>query len=241
MNPITTVFSVQKDGQEPKDYEDAWARRGKRFAFSDGATEGYRAKEFAQILTAAFVQNPLFAEEIADWLEWLKAPIAEWFKGIDWANLPWFAQAKAERGSTATLLGLGFGDWIWQAVALGDLCLFHIRNLSVLKTFPLTSPDEFGFTPALVYTKTDRNQESLQSLKTARGDCEAGDCFLVATDALAAWLMTIIANGDVAETESVLRFLSRLTWRQFAVLVKELRESGAMKNDDVTLARIFTI
>lgn len=241
MNPITTVFSAQKDGQEPKDYEDAWMRRGKKFAFSDGATEGYRAKEFAQILVRTFVESPIFTQEVADWLEWLRKPIAEWIRGIDWANLPWFAQAKAERGSMATLLGLAFADWTWQAVAVGDICMFHIRNLAVVQTFPLTDPKEFGFTPALVLTKLDRDQESLRSLKMTQGDCEAGDMFLVLTDAMAAWLMTIIANGDVAETESVLRFLSRLTQRQFIALVQELRANGGMKNDDVTFARIFTV
>ncbi|MDP2926975.1 MAG: hypothetical protein Q8N65_02475 [bacterium] len=241
MRLVVHVFSAQKDGNQPEQYEDAWARGSHgEMAMSDGATEGYNAARFARAIVKAFVEAPPQSTPGAV-AAWLKGPIQTWHKGIDWANLPWNAQAKAERGSMATLLGIIFQDWKWNALAIGDICLFHTRQYAMLQTFPLTRPEEFGYTPSLLYTKAERNAKSLANLKVISGQCQLGDMFLVISDALAAWLMNIVASGDPKKAQRFLEMLAGLNQKRFHRLIKSLLAAGLLKNDDVTLARIFVV
>ena len=108
-----------------------------RVAVSDGTSESAFAREWARILTDAFVDRPpnlsdLTPDSLSDWL---KARQAEWHDGVPWAQLPWHGEAKAQAGAFATLQGLTMEaapddsrPLSWQAVAVGDSCLFVATN-----------------------------------------------------------------------------------------------------------------
>ena len=72
----------------------------------------------------------------------------------------------------------------WQAMALGDACLFQVRGADLIACFPVTHAADFGTTPALLSTRHDYNRRSLEALGTCAGACAVGDLFVLATDAL---------------------------------------------------------
>ena len=175
-------------------------------------------------------------------LRWLASPTQVWNEGIHWDRLPWFAVEKARQGPISTLLGVTFawpnpnrkrgtGATVrWRAIAVGDSCLFQIRDDEVIVCFPVTRCADFGTTPPLLSTQLEYNRRSLNYLQHHDGACQLGDLFVLATDALAAWFLCRVETG-----EQPWRDLVGLNTEKFVELVERLRQERAMRNDDVTL------
>lgn len=125
----------------------------------------------------------------------------------------------------------------WSAMAVGDACLFHIRDNNLLKRFPLEEVAAFGTTPALLSTVGTNNREMLEQgeLHLCEGECRPGDIFLLATDALAERFYDL---ADLAELQIGLpdwNSLLQIIEDDFENLVAQFREDSLMRNDDVTL------
>jgi|SRR5882762_5209493 len=238
------VFSLPKEGNDRDEYEDASAfdEACKRLALADGASDAFEARLWACALTESFVKEPpIFTRDSI--LAWLALPIESWNAGIQWDKLPWYAEEKARRGSFATLLGIKFsgsdqgdGDGneeSWNALALGDSCLFHCREKVVVASFPVTKADEFGTTPWLLSTKREYSERSLYGLKVETGKWKTGDLIVLCTDAFAAWLL-----DRKEDTNNFCCGLGELSQEDFESLVKQARHSREMKNDDVTVMTV---
>ena len=137
-------FWLPKAGNCPDEYEDAFrvvyphrigvSGRGLvRVAISDGASESAFAREWAKILTGAFVARPPDLRGLTEdsLLDWLASAQEEWRACVPWDRIPWHGEAKARAGAFATLLGLTIGNapdnsrrLSWQAVAVGDRSAF---------------------------------------------------------------------------------------------------------------------
>src|SRR5690606_35553105 len=115
--------------------------------------------------------------------------------------LPWYAEEKARKGAFSSLLGLDLtatsfegnvdsqtGKWF--ALAVGDTCMFHIRRDQLLTAFPLANPEDFDNTPLLISSNLARNVEVWASVEELQGEWQAGDLFILATDAMAVWLLS---------------------------------------------------
>ncbi|MEJ7708934.1 MAG: hypothetical protein WKF84_03550 [Pyrinomonadaceae bacterium] len=67
-----------------------------------------------------------------------------------WKNraLPWYAEEKSRAGSFAAFVGLQFlniaGSLRWKSIALGDSCLFIVRNHQLQIAFPVSDPKKFN-------------------------------------------------------------------------------------------------
>jgi hypothetical protein len=237
------AWHLPKAGNRWEECEDACAyrTRTKRLAVADGASDAFEARLWAKALVRAFVKRPPdpSTESLIGWLE---APIQTWTQGIRWDQLAWYAEEKARRGAFATLLGVVFAppetssSGSWQAIAVGDTCLFHVRQDRMIAGFPVEEAAAFGNTPVLLSTRPDYNRRSLEELKTMSGDCQAGDGFILATDALAAWFLRQVEGG-----ERPWRQVHGLTSGKFARLVQRLRQEAVMRNDDVTLLRVSVV
>ncbi len=261
MEPDVHIFGVAKLGNSAEEYEDATgsSSEGRRFAIADGATQTSFADRWSQILALEFIMNPPTEEPPPQrWNNWLEPLQEAWSMGIPWDKLPWFALEKARTGACTTLLALEFtpgvnGDghsrgsfWrrmlgapaaprmSWRAEAVGDTCLFVVREDRLLRAFPLTRPAEFTHSPVLITTDPKQNQLVCEHLKIADGDCLPGDAFLLMTDALAKWFL-----GRHVVGEKPWRKLRELTDEQaFRDFVVEEREAGRIENDDTTLMSI---
>jgi hypothetical protein len=187
----------------------------------------------------------------------------------DGKPLAWYEQPGIERGAHATLAVLelrrvpGGGalaaapeaapeaapkdpawSWHWDAVALGDSCVFHVRDGKLLAALPITSPDGFDTSPNLIGSR-DPDLGLIAARSHAQsGRCETGDRLYLATDALSAWILAA-ADGspepwDSGGWEAALLGPAALPPEErsaaFAAWVGQRRADGSLRNDDVALA-----
>ena len=242
-----TRFSTPKAGNRTDECEDDSrvvypARKdglnSARIALADGASESAFARPWAQILTEAFVRKPFdLSNPTQCALEsWLAPGQEEWDKKVPWERIPWHGEAKARAGALATLLALSIepnrrGRPSWQAVAVGDSCLFIVREDDLLLSFPLEDPAAFNNTPALISANPANNRGLGEQVRWRRGESAEGDLFIMASDALACWILERAA-AEEKPWEMLLALDSPGSWDDW---VQAQRHERSMKNDDTTL------
>ena len=256
MGVRAVYFWLEKDGSTADEWEDGFdgtegdPATNPRFAVADGATEAYDSLRWvAQVVesfvgrtaTGAFDAPSIRPDTMRQWFEAMQQRWVD--KGpVEFANL--FEERKFhEDGSFATLLGCELTGLDgpaprWDAVALGDTVLFHVRDCRLYKHFPDLSVEDFGLSPDGVHTKPEALDQMMEQLTFDSGDIRVGDRLYLATDAFAHWML-----GRVRRDERELwTTLGRLDHDQeFARLVTQHRAAGEMHNDDVTLARLQVV
>ena len=255
MEPSVQTYWMPKQGNSAEEYEDAFAYAGRTVAVADGASESSYAEFWAQGLVRNFVRScPNWSNEKPNTLAtWVQPLQEEWDRHIPWDRLPWYAEEKARSGAFAAFIGLRFdgtheetckaGFWRrlfgrrkgrsnrWHAIAIGDCCLFQIREGTLISAFPLTLAEQFSSRPVLLSSRADQNQQAWAGLRTTEGDFQDGDLFILATDALSQWILT----PDPAGTERWRKLAVLKDENGFSRLVEQLRNSGDLRNDDTTL------
>jgi hypothetical protein len=231
-NLVCQVFSLPKRGHGSAENEDACAHSAAhgRFAVADGATESSFAALWARLLVDEFVkpQTP------ADWAGWLPALQERWAAAVGAAPLPWYAETKVEQGAFATFLGVVIEqDW-WRAVAVGDSCLFHLRDGSLRHAFPVQDPGGFGTTPWLIGSRGFSSAGMMEKELRLEDDWRPGDRLWLMTDALAQWFLEQLQTD-----RGWWRYLAQMLETpdpaaEFEALVTWQRDGHAMRNDDVT-------
>lgn len=243
------TFWLPKYGNSREEYEDAFAPArdgsydGDRLAFAvtDGASEGMLSGQWAQILAKAYCRetdasglDELLVRAHDSWSRWRSHYLARRVR--ENRPLQWFEEPGFERGAFSTLLGLDLSGNAragqWQGLAVGDSCLFQVRNDDLVHTFPIEEAALFGNRPFLIASNTRLNNHIDQHTFSSAGEWQSGDCFYLMTDALAHWFMR--------ETEQ-----SRMPWEtlhaqlaqpdQLEGWITSLRQGQHMRNDDVTL------
>ena len=242
-------FWLPKAGNRPEEYEDASrvvymgaSPRVVRTAISDGASESAFAKEWAKVLADAFVARPPDLSGLTEdsLKSWLAPGQKQWSDGVPWERIPWHGEAKARAGAFATLLGLTLGAvpdnsrrLSYRAVAVGDSCLFVVRNDQLLLSFPLDEAAQFDNTPDLVCSNPANSGRVWEGVRRHSGECAPGDLFILASDALAGWFLAKNAAG-----EKPWETLLALDLPGWGAWVGEQRRGGLMRNDDTTLVII---
>ena len=235
------VLSLPKAGTSPREYEDAWAcplpgaqpSPPLRCAMADGASESSYARLWAHVLVRAFARgewDPRQGERSQ--LDRLRR---RWLRIVSRRPLPWHAAEKVRLGAYATFIGLelleSHGALVpWRAAALGDSCLFQLRGDEIVRAFPVGSRRDF---PARPFALCSRPGEEPIVLEI-RGQAQAGDSFLMMTDALGRWFLAQREAGG-RPWRTLIR-LSNLGAPAFARWVRARRAAGSMGNDDVTFA-----
>ncbi|HVH68386.1 MAG TPA: protein phosphatase 2C domain-containing protein [Gemmatimonadales bacterium] len=237
------VFCCPKSGNSLEEYEDASAHRhtrtpvGIRVAVADGATESSFAKLWAVLLAESYVRSELAG---AEFFAQLQPARRLWQRRLAGRPLPWFASEKAEQGAFAAFLGVQIDAHTnrWTALAVGDCCFMQVddvgEGMRVVNTFPLQKSSEFTMSPYLIGSRSDG--ESLnERIQISTGSLRDGDMLLLATDAVAAWLLKQHEAG-----RPLWKWLYRKlgTPESFAAMVAYGRKHG-LRNDDFTLVRII--
>ncbi|MEJ2857908.1 MULTISPECIES: protein phosphatase 2C domain-containing protein [unclassified Saccharothrix] len=244
-----TTLRVPKRGNTERECEDSGRVRDTGgtvlAAVADGASESLLSGEWADLLTASLLDAApdvlddadRFAAALVDagrsWRAWLDDYVA----GREAAGRPiaWYEQPKLDRGPHATVLAARFASGRWDAAALGDSCLFHVRDDRLECAFPLVEPGQFDNSPPLVNAFTRDTALLARHVRTASGRIEPGDEFFLCTDAIAEWFLREAGAG-------------RRPWRVlrgfaadhdgFAAWLDAVREEGLMRNDDVTVVHL---
>ncbi|WP_199620214.1 protein phosphatase 2C domain-containing protein [Paenibacillus alkalitolerans] len=248
----SACFSLQKAGNRIDEYEDAFNcdifandDPGRfRFAIADGASESSFAGIWAGLLANAYCGGKFDGKHIHKSISKLSKV---WSRTIHAKDLPWYAQEKLNSGAFSTLAGITFrltgedGFFAeFDAIAVGDSCIFHIRGDKIIASFPVGSTDDFHNRPVLISTNAANNMDLKAFVKRWTGTAQTGDSFLLMTDALACWMLT-----RYEEDTSVVKKIHGLAGEHdFTNLVHAERRSiwrnGSfyLRNDDVTLIRI---
>jgi hypothetical protein len=250
MHIICEGFTCPKDGASEAQNDDACFPRELtdkeypllfRCAVADGATESLFAGKWATRLTKAFCHGR-FAGPRNEFL--LRMIQSGWTSFLKSKPLPWYAAAKAEDGSFATLLGLELHAKShkpdvkakWVAKALGDSCLFLIRNDSLDIAIPLATPDEFNNQPHLIASNPKFNIRFADWLVTKEGDLRIGDTFYLMTDALSLWFVREHVTGN--RPWEFLRDVGTDAVPPFSEWIRKLRAIDDRMNDDATMLRV---
>jgi hypothetical protein len=243
------IYQLQKLGNRPDENEDVAAvaeppdallcRGPARYAVADGATTGAFSREWAAALVHIAVAHWAPGERLHATAEPLRA---EWAGRFAALQIPWYAEAKARAGSFATLLALelappaeGTTEGVWHAAAVGDTCLFQLRDDALCAAFPLASSSAFDSTPDLLASKPRPGDPAEE--RQARGQWRPGDRFYLMSDALAAWFLAACERGELPWAE-VGAWQVRDDARCFEEWIAGLRGDRRLRNDDVTLLLI---
>ncbi|MGB7799203.1 MAG: hypothetical protein WBL53_23540 [Pseudonocardiaceae bacterium] len=267
MGAFVSVFRVPKSGNSEDECEDAaavrpvsrpgeWVDEPLWAAVSDGASESLLAGDWASLLARAVIELAQDDERIlsapdhfasallkvsTQWDNWLTEYLAE--REARGRPVQWYEQPKLMRGAYATLLVAYFSRNAknnltrWYAAAIGDSCLFHVRENELMCAFPMTSASGFNMDPKLVNSRNKDHTLLASHTEMVSGHCEPGDEFFMCSDALACWFLGQTENGVLPW-----RILKHLSYpcdaHEFSTWVATLRKDGQMRNDDVALVHI---
>ena len=236
------VLHLPKAGATAAEYEDSfdYSAGSGIAAVSDGASNNFESRRWANLLVHAFVHRPPTDFTPPKVLDWVDTVAAEWSESIPWQDLTVFEEAKAALGSAATLVGLKFGssslrrsEGAWRCLAIGDSCLFQITRGQLVKSLPMAKSADFDIHPALLSTRPENSKLIADRLIIERGRWRTGDTFYLLTDAIAAWFLLEFERGG-----SPWVTLASLDQQSFASFVDDKRARKLMRNDDVTVVTL---
>ena len=237
-----TALSLPRRGNTSGQLEDAVAGAVAtgRFAVADGASESCFADLWAGLLVEEFVSRADC--EPGELRSFLPNAQKRWQENMDGRTVPWFAEEGVRRGAFATFLGLSVEtegrSLRWRAAAVGDSCLFHIREDTLQKSFPLDSWKQFGTLPHLLGSRTLLESIGAEMVQETEGIGESGDQLLLATDALAQWCLGQHEAGENPWQQIASLVSSPTSEMDFPLWIDERRDTGRLQNDDVALLAV---
>jgi hypothetical protein len=203
------------------------SRRLRRIALCDGASISFDSRLWAQCLARAFVRTGTVTPGSL-------GPAMQLYDATHGnRERPWHEAAAMEAGSFATLLGF---EWLGtrraRLCAVGDTNAFLLRARRVRIAWPCTAPDDFGNSPSLVGSRPKHNQALFAGggVHTTEWALERGDTFILATDAVAEWVVS-----DPDRRSAALVRAARAGAVPFRALIDGERRAARMKRDDSTV------
>ncbi len=236
------AFSLPKIGEADSTNQDRFDSSidGSLIALADGAGSSLYPGQWAELLVKSFchgAENPIetirqseqawlkLAQE--QWrqyyLEKLKSPSRKW----------WQAGSQLKACGFSTFLGLRLdsdrNQGQWQAVAVGDSCLFKLeKKTNHLFVFPYKTAQAFKRTSQCFASLPEYASFSPQF---AEGEYQEGDIFLLATDALSHRLLSDYEQ----QGEDWLKWFGFTVSNDFTCEIAQLRQKQLIQNDDVTM------
>ncbi|HJT57762.1 MAG TPA: hypothetical protein VJ761_14775 [Ktedonobacteraceae bacterium] len=253
---VSRFFSVAKNNDLAVRNEDACviSEDESRFALCDGASSSNLPRPWATLLGQQWINYPFYDRRAIDpdsLSHWLAEPRQRW---ANWVLKTWQQTVNErnraigstlvssdqvgvilnERGAAATLLGLVINrqKQEWQAMAIGDTCLFVIHERRIKPVMPITQSRMFTDTPPLLKSLPNSRPPYFH-YKADR--YQTGDILFMATDTLAEWLVRQFESGQF-EWVPLLSIGDQPSFTQF---VQHLYERSFLeKDDDISLVRI---
>ena len=240
-----------KDPLLPRDYEDAAAVSEKygRVVIADGVSSAIFSRAWARLLTRSAVSAlPAFADD-STFTGWVTSLQKQWRAGIDFANLHWAQKPKvASVGAQSTLLFVeitprpeeegeskGSPTARFEARAIGDCCLFLIRDGVLQFTFPHASAAAFEASPQAI-SSIRKNVSYGADIQVLESTCLSGDLVVICTDAVALWAVAEYERGNRVDW---MRYWDDESAWQHDIETLRARspddDGGQMRVDDCTL------
>jgi len=233
----TKGFSIHKQGDEPKDNQDAFSISQNKmiFAISDGASLSPKSGLWSRVLTKFFTSNKYdFKTHTVESLsKWLEEPRKEWIDNaqIDKLPIPLKLKLKQLKGSVSTFVGCSIVNNSKKneinILYIGDSTVFLIKNKKIKKMFPIDHSSKFSSQTEFLGSSKERGGEEKIKLETIRLDSK--DSIIIATDELAKWIMIQFENK-----KQDWKKLFSMTENEFPKFVEDLRNSKQVDEDDMT-------
>ena len=242
-------FITSKKGDTAADCQDAREQnesRG-RYAVADGATLSFFPRQWAELLVKRFCypEGLSLSLEEDNWEAWIEPIQQEWLEKVsetvqETKDYMLVDRLSKLESALSTFIGIEFNidKGEWKALILGDSCLFH-QSGSEFKSYLLERLADFQYRP--------KSFASFQKDNPIGGPPEVisdkalpGDLFILATDALAKWVVQHkeVSKGKLEEALDQLKQIE--TDEQFNQFVDIARDQEDIRliNDDVTLMLI---
>ena len=243
----STIFFTHKEGETAQDYQDSSAAGHslRRYAVADGAGQSFLPAPWASFLVEGFCKRNdptnLDLFKTKDWVNWLTPFQAAWQQEADKvaqnsAPEKYYIRNRYHRKDPAgaTFAGIEFfeAENKWQAMIIGDSCIFHVYGDQV-QIYLLQDESQFNFYPECFLSNALK--ERFQPTFIGEKKYEPNDLFLLATDALSKWIIREAKSTDWSRT--VQRLLDLKDEAGFLAFVQSARHDPhrPMENDDVTL------
>ncbi len=243
-------FILPKEGFDPKRCADKAAINEQlgRYAVADGVSRSFLPAQWAEILVTGFVGQQSDFSKPVEFVNWLLACSNEWGVGAE----QWIHEARQtplnedweskllEEGAQATFVGCwlttnGGSNTIAHVLAVGDANFFLFRPQTVSSlwqccvAYPWEKPEDFSAITDTLSTLSRRIQRVTELVKFAKFVTQPGDRIVLATDALAHWMLTPAGQAYWNE------MLQITVTSQFGELVQRERQRRALEVDDTTM------
>lgn len=202
-----------RDPDSPGFYEDACAisEKAGRVVIADGVSSAIFSRTWARLLTRTAVKDPPYTHDSTAVSKWLEPLQEEWRKAINYDVVvrDIFRGRKVRTvGGQATLLiaeiePLTVADgeaepsteYRLTVHAIGDCCLFVVRDGKKLFSFPMSDSAAYGVGPNALSSiaKDVRYAERFQHFDDR---CRPGDLLVMCTDAIGLWAMQEYEAGN---------------------------------------------
>lgn len=245
------TFKLAKDVGHPEEDQDVCRIDGRRglAVVADGVASAIFSRSWATILCDALIQSPPSPDEPESFARWLADCRDRWESQIDESRLSWFQKPKLPQGAFSTLVWLELTDADrpdagandkaadkssetsgYRAWAIGDSCMFHLRDGETLRMFPSLTLDDLQRDP-LALGSVDLGRDAMIAFQSCAGRCRAGDLFVLCSDAVV---------GYVLREEELGREPPWQRWwdedpEAWKAEILELREQRQLPHDDTTV------
>ncbi len=226
---LKAVWTAPKEFAHPQSNEDAatWVPEDSRAAVFDGATESFAAQRWARLLEKTWSNDPRY---------FLDDALLEYENHVSDSELSWMHIAAAERGSFATMAAVQAATGGLIGTLVGDSCILLVHGSRIIESFPYTTSEEFTSAPDALATAPQARENTRTALRVGRWnipiDLGSAAQVVLATDAVAAWLLAPNEDARAAHMERAQAIASAQEWEE---LVVSERASGAMRVDDSTI------
>ena len=239
-------FVTCKKGDTSADCQDA-AELNKdraRYAIADGATRSFFPKTWAEILVKAFCEETTLSLEQESWKEWIEPLRQRWLEQVtstvqETKRFISVDRLSKSESAASTFVGLEIDPKksVWKAMIIGDSCLFHIRDSKLKESYLIKKSEDFTNRPDIFASFA---KDSLSEPTFRTGQVKTGDILILATDALAKWIIQHEEKGKFNDALKRLIKIEANSEKQFNDFVEEARETDGIRlvNDDVALLLI---
>lgn len=238
-----TKLAYWKSEHDEQSCEDAFAVNPAAglFAVADGVGTAVFSNIWARIIAKHFLTIPLLSSHPFE-VDWWIRPAQDEYKNQapDPMMLSLGARKKAQEGSFTTLVALRLLEIdaekvSAQALAFGDSCLLVHRGApeESVFSFPLEKVADFERGPVCLPSFLKRFDRTFTTCLARSVTLKPGDQVILATDAVAKWVIGGGGRGERFYAEAFAQVASQTpeTWPDF---IQAHRDSGEMVDDDVT-------
>lgn len=251
-------FVFPKEGNDPERSQDKFALHSHngscRYAIADGVGASFLPSQWAQLLTTNYVSLKEDFKDKREFTHWLTASSLQW---NHWVDTSWIPQTNQKlgyekdwsrdkaKGAQTTFVGCSFskddlalnGSTLVHVTVVGDTVFFLIRPPHTTQdqwehvSFACRTVDDFGPVPDTLATSEQYIQHAWNLLKSNVYRASSEDYIILATDALAKWILAQIQ----ANSNPWIVLLALAHPQNFSEFVLQERQKGTLETDDTTM------